>query len=88
MQMQSMVGAAHEAVKAAIRAYVGDREVVCSDGTTVKETFKTMPRESRAELIAAFLALGGTQEQLDACVHARIESAGIKALKPKKRGGK
>lgn len=83
MQMRSMVDAASDAVKDAIKTYVGDREIVCSDGTTIKATYKTMPRESRAELIDAFRLLGGTQEQLDACVHPRVEPAGIKAMKPK-----
>jgi hypothetical protein len=84
MQMRAMVDAASEAVKEAIKSYVGDREIQCSDGTVIKATFKTMPRESRAELLEAFKLLGGTQEQLDACWHPRVESAGIKAMKPRK----
>ena len=84
LQMRSMVDAASDAVKKAITEYVGDKTIECTDGTTIKATYRTMPREDRAQLVALVKSLGGTQEQLDACVFPKIESAGIKASKPKK----
>lgn len=84
MQMRSMVDAASKAVGAAIATYVGDQEVVCSDGTTIKASYRTMPRMDQEALAELVKSLGGTQDQIDACVRPRLEGAGIKAYKPKK----
>lgn len=77
-----------ERVNKAIAAYVADGEVTTSDGVVIKQTYRTMPRLDHGELVALVKSLGGSQEMIDACVHPKVEGAGVKASKPKalKRG--
>lgn len=65
-------------VKAAVKAYVGDKVLTDSTGQEIRATFRQMPREDRKELVALVKRLGGTDEDLMACVHPKTEPAGLR----------
>lgn len=83
LQMQSLVKAAEKQVSAAIAAYVADGDVTASDGSLIYQSYRTMPRLNQEELAATVKRLGGSQGDIDACVHPAREGAGVKVSKPK-----
>jgi hypothetical protein len=73
-----------ERVSAAVKAYVADGAITTSDGTVIQQSYRTMPRLDTDDLIKLAKAKGATDEEISACVHAKVEGNGVRASKPKK----
>lgn len=84
MQMHSLVKKVASQVTAAIAAYVADGDVTTTDGSRIYQSYRTMSRLNQAELAATVKRLGGTQDDIDACVHPAREGNGVKVQKPEK----
>jgi Protein of unknown function (DUF2800) len=76
-----------DSIGAAIVAYVKPGPVTASDGATIEQRWRTMPRTDQGELVALARAKGAAEEEIQACTHGRLEPNGVrasKAAKPRK----
>lgn len=73
-----------EQIGQAVDAFVGDKEHPLSDGGTLKQTHRNMPRVASGAYEALARRLGATDEDIALCVRVVRENAGIKVVgKPK-----
>lgn len=87
LEVNAIVKKRQEAIAGAIVAYVGEREIACEDGTIIKAGWRTMPRQNKEELLALVRRLGGTQADIDATYHPKLEPNGVRAKAPPKAKG-
>ncbi len=86
-----LVGAAVEAVKDAVKAYVPKDGLVLEDGSMLVEGTRNMPRRDYKKLEMLARTMGATDEQIAGCDYLAVESSGLRvkklkaAAKPRKK---
>lgn len=73
-----------ERVGSAIAAYVKEGPVTATDGTTIAQAWRTMPRLDLDQLKSLAKDKGADDEEINACYHGKVEGNGVRATKPAK----
>lgn len=77
-----LVGAAADAVKEGVKAYVPKEGIVLEDGSLLVEGTRNMPRRDNKKLEMLARTLGASEEQIAGCDYVAVESSGLKVKKP------
>jgi len=86
LMIRPLIRKACAQVDAAIEAYVSNGPVTTSDGRTIRQSFRDMPRENAGLLRSLAKELGATDEQIAMCTRINHEGNGVRVYSGRKKG--